>query len=130
VSAGSREPASIESLLGQAAAAPELKAPPAPAAAPAASEKMVLAPASVPAGPFQIQIGAFNTQGEAERQLAWVSRHAAAVLGRHAPQTSRLKRGDKVLFRARYIGFEAQAAAHACTELKRLEIDCLVTRAE
>ena len=56
---------------------------------------------------------------------------AAAVLGKHAPHMSQFKRGDKVFFRARYIGFEAQAAAtDACTELKRLEIDCLVMRAE
>jgi D-alanyl-D-alanine carboxypeptidase len=135
--AGPPEPARVEVLLKRAAAAPESKtaaapAPEVPAAAGAPSEKIIAEaePAGVPAGPFQIQVGAFNTQGEAERQLAWVRQHAAAVLGRHVPHTSQFKRGDKVFFRARYIGFEAQAAVAACTELKRLEIDCLVMRAE
>jgi D-alanyl-D-alanine carboxypeptidase len=138
VSAGSREPRSIEALLEQtdapsetkAAAAPAPEAP-APAAAPSGKTVAEAGPAGVPAGPFQIQVGAFNTQGEAERQLAWVSQRAAAVLGKHAPHMSQFKRGDKVFFRARYIGFEVQAAAtDACTELKRLEIDCLVMRGE
>ena len=38
----------------------------------------------------------------------------------HAAYMSQVKRGDKVFFRARYVGFDAQAAAAgACSELKR-----------
>ncbi len=45
--------------------------------------------------------------------------------------TSAVKQGDKVFYRARYAGFDAQAtAAGVCTELKRLSIDCLVMKAE
>jgi D-alanyl-D-alanine carboxypeptidase len=88
-------------------------------------------PAGAPAGPFQIQVGAFNTQDEAERRLAWVRERAGAVLGAHTPRMIEVKRGDKVLFRARYVGFAARAAAAGvCTELKRLEIECLVAMAE
>jgi hypothetical protein len=44
---------------------------------------------------------------------------------------SQVKRGDKVYFRARYVGFSGQdAAAGVCSELKRLDIDCLVMKAE
>jgi hypothetical protein len=44
---------------------------------------------------------------------------------------SQVKLGDKVFFRARYGGFGAQsAAAGVCTALKRLDIDCLVMKAE
>lgn len=100
--------------------------PPPELAAPAAGPA-----GGVAAGPFQVQVGAFQTQDEAERQLAWVRQRAGSVLGEHAAHTSQVKRGDKVFFRARYVGFEAQAtAAGACSELKRLEIDCLVVKAE
>jgi hypothetical protein len=44
---------------------------------------------------------------------------------------SQVKRGDKTFFRARYVGFDAQtAAAGVCSELKQMEIDCLVMKAE
>jgi len=60
-----------------------------------------------------------------------VRQRAGSLLGRHAPHMSQVKRGDKVYFRARYTGFEAHAAAaDVCTELKRLEIECLVMRGE
>jgi hypothetical protein len=41
-----------------------------------------------------------------------------------------VKQGDKLFFRARYAGFESKDAATACTELKRLKVDCLVMKAE
>jgi D-alanyl-D-alanine carboxypeptidase len=88
-------------------------------------------PAGAAAGPFQIQVGAFNSQDEAERQLAAVRERAGTLLQAHAGRMSQVKRGDKVLFRARYVGFGAQsAAAGVCSELKLLEIDCVVMRAE
>jgi D-alanyl-D-alanine carboxypeptidase len=71
------------------------------------------APGVAPAGPFQVQIGAFETRDEAERHLAWAWERAGTVLA------------------ARYGGFGAQsAAAGVCTALKRLDIDCLVMKAQ
>ncbi|HEX6001702.1 MAG TPA: D-alanyl-D-alanine carboxypeptidase [Hyphomicrobiaceae bacterium] len=82
-------------------------------------------------GVFQIQVGAFQTKEEAARQLAVVRERAATVLDSHAPRMTEIRRGNKVLFRARYVGFDAQAAAvGACSALRRLEIDCLVTRVD
>jgi D-alanyl-D-alanine carboxypeptidase len=113
-----------------------ISAPPAsPPAEPAAAAPAVALPApkqaGAPAGAFQVQIGAYQTQGEAERQLATVRQRAASVLGAHAAHMSQVKRGDKVYFRARYVGFSGQdAAAGVCSELKRLDIDCLVMKAE
>jgi D-alanyl-D-alanine carboxypeptidase len=82
------------------------------------------------AGGFQIQIGAFQSAAEAERRLASVRDLAPSVLRSRAPVTLQVKLGDKVLHRARFAGFDAQAAAGACTELKRLKVDCLVLKAE
>jgi D-alanyl-D-alanine carboxypeptidase len=87
--------------------------------------------AAQPTSGYQIQIGAFQSVSEAERQLATVSARAAGLLGSAAPVTQQVKQGDKVLYRARYAGFEAQpAAVNACSELKRLKIECLVVKAE
>ena len=44
--------------------------------------------------------------------------------------TVQVQQGQKLLYRARYAGFDAPAAAQACAELKRLKVDCLVVKAE
>jgi D-alanyl-D-alanine carboxypeptidase len=91
------------------------------------------APASTsePKGVFHVQVGAFHTKSEAERQLASVGARAGSILGEHAAYMSQVKRGDKVFFRARYVGFEAKdAAAGVCSDLKQMKIDCLVMKAE
>jgi D-alanyl-D-alanine carboxypeptidase len=123
-------PASIEDLLKH----PEPPSVPQPqdaTSAPAAKLAAAPGPAGPAISPFQVQVGAYETEAEAERQLALVRERAGAVVGRHVPHMSQVKRGDKVFFRARYVGFDARSAADsACSELKRLEIDCLVMKAE
>jgi D-alanyl-D-alanine carboxypeptidase len=90
-----------------------------------------IATTDIPKGTFHIQIGAFQTKAEAERQLASVRERARSVLGAHAAYMSQVKRGDKTFFRARYVGFDVRAAAaDVCNALKRMEIDCLVIKAE
>jgi D-alanyl-D-alanine carboxypeptidase len=111
-------------------AVPEVKASP-KAPPPAATDDDETAPTSPPKGAYHVQIGAFQTKAEAERQLASVRERAGAVLGAHAAYLAQVKRGEKVFFRARYVGFDAQAtAAGVCSELKQMEIDCLVMKAE
>jgi D-alanyl-D-alanine carboxypeptidase len=89
----------------------------------------VQAAAGTPGG-FHVQIGAYQSVAEAERQLAAVREKAAAALRNRAPLTVQFKLGDKLFYRARYAGFDAQSAAAACGELKRLQVDCLVMKAE
>jgi D-alanyl-D-alanine carboxypeptidase len=97
----------------------------------ASEDESAPAPTNLPKGAFHIQIGAYQSKGEAERQLAAVRDRAGTVLGKYAPYTSQVKRGDKTFFRARYVGFDAQSsAAGVCGELKQMEIDCLVMKAE
>jgi D-alanyl-D-alanine carboxypeptidase len=89
------------------------------------------APAPEPAaGTFHIQIGAYQSQAEAERRLASAREIAPGLLAKRSPVTTQVKQGDKLFYRARYAGFEAKSAASACSELKRLKIDCLVMKAE
>ena len=91
---------------------------------------MVAPAATAPAGAFHIQIGAYQSQAEAEKRLASARELAPGLLANRAPVTTQVKQGDKLFFRARYAGFEAKAAASACGELKKLKIDCLVMKAE
>jgi D-alanyl-D-alanine carboxypeptidase len=81
-------------------------------------------------GAFHIQIGAYQSQAEAEKRLASAREQAPGVLANRAPVTTQFKQGDKLYFRARYAGFDAKAAASACSELKRLKIDCFAMKAE
>ncbi len=89
----------------------------------------VQASAGSPGG-FHVQIGAFQSAAEAERQLTSVRERAPTTLRGGKPITVQFKLGDKVFHRARFAGFDAQSAAAACSELKRLKVDCLVMKAE
>lgn len=115
---------SIEALLARAEHAQTPQQPLTTGSAPAR-------PAAPAAGAFHIQIGAFQSQTEAERQLASIRQRAGALLSDRSAVTSAVKQGDKVYYRARYAGFDAQTtAAGACAALKRLSVDCLVMKAE
>jgi D-alanyl-D-alanine carboxypeptidase len=83
------------------------------------------------AGAYEIQIGAFQSQSEAERRLATARARAGDALGTCTPMTHEVKQGERTLYRARYAGFASQApAVAACSALKRLSIDCLVLRSD
>ena len=93
-------------------------------------QTMVAPAAAAPGGAFHIQIGAYQSQAEAEKRLASARELAPGLLAHRAPVTTQVKQGDKLFFRARYAGFEAKTAASACGELKKLKIECLVMKAE
>jgi len=81
-------------------------------------------------GGVHLQIGAFNTQVEAERRLASVQAQAADLLAAAVPVTIPVQKDARVLYRARYAGMTATAAATTCFELRRQQIDCFVMKAE
>jgi len=98
-------------------------------AATASPERTASASATV--GGFQVQVGAYQSADEAQRQLALVAKRASSLVDGHAAVTQQVKLDGKLYYRARYVGFDAHAAAaHACTELKRLEVDCFVHKAD
>jgi D-alanyl-D-alanine carboxypeptidase len=130
---GARMPASAPS---PDKAAPGFDSARTPASVAASPAKTARAPTPQPASPaiaggFQIQIGAYQTEAEAQRQLALARERAPNLVGGRTALTQQVKQGDKLFYRARYAGFDAQpAAAQACSELKRLKIDCIVLKAE
>ncbi len=78
---------------------------------------------------FEIQIGVFATAEQAEQRLAAAQRRIPA-LANHAALALPLQKGKRLLYRARFAGFEQTRAAAACNALRNQSIDCQVTRPE
>jgi D-alanyl-D-alanine carboxypeptidase len=80
-----------------------------------------------PAG-WLIQIGAFDSEAEAKQHLSEVQHQASTVLGAAEPLTEGVQRGDKLLYRARFAGFDKESAGIACKELKRAHLECMALK--
>ncbi|MET0870302.1 MAG: D-alanyl-D-alanine carboxypeptidase [Methyloceanibacter sp.] len=115
----------------------------APAPAPAPQPQPVLAaltspsPAAKPAtestrvdGAYNVQVGAFTSQAEAENRLGMVQQRALDVLKGHLPFTASFMKGDQEWYRARFAGFSQDDAEAACAALKKLSLDCAIMLAE
>ncbi|MCB1520230.1 MAG: D-alanyl-D-alanine carboxypeptidase [Hyphomicrobiaceae bacterium] len=79
-------------------------------------------------GPFLIQVGAYATPAEAERQLEKISNQASRLVAGTEPVTQPVVAGDRKLYRARFAGFESGRATETCVELRRRSIDCFVMK--
>lgn len=77
-----------------------------------------------------IQIGAFAAEQEAREKLDLARQRSPRHLARAGLTTPAVIVNGRRLFRARFTGLSAETAASACSELRRQQIDCLVTRAE
>lgn len=117
---------------GQAPVLPATGAPPMTVAAlpPAYHLKgsVQSAPSPAAAGTIGIQVGAYLSESEARRQLQAVQANSGALLAGRQPLAQTGQSGGRRVFRARFAGFDAPGAASACNELRRMRIDCLVTR--
>ena len=127
-----------------APAKPEVLPPPPPPArkpsvaamlpaAVAAARNAIVSPAAAADRPairsgWAIQIGAFEDEGEARQRLAAAKAKAAAVLRKADAYTERTVKGSKTFYRARFAGFDRDAATAACKALKRSEIVCMPTK--
>ena len=115
VATDARPPALLSASAGAAPSGLRLKAPSA-APRPAAGGGLVA-----------LQIGAYASEGEAQRQLGIAREKAATALTAATPATQVVQTGGRNLYRARFIGLDPQIAASACIELRRAQIDCLVS---
>ena len=76
-----------------------------------------------------IQIGAFDIERDAQRQLGSARAKAGHVLDRADPFTEMVMKGDKTLYRARFAGFRQKDEAEAvCKQLKLQDIDCITIK--
>jgi D-alanyl-D-alanine carboxypeptidase len=88
-------------------------------------------PAATPAaGAFHIQIGAFGSAAEAERVLRDTQARSHGLLGAATPMTAPVQKENRLLYRARFAGFDAKRAADTCLALRRAAIDCFVMKGE
>jgi D-alanyl-D-alanine carboxypeptidase len=81
-------------------------------------------------GPIQIQVGAYATRADADKQLASVKAAVPQLLANHNGQAIAANASGKPIYRARFIGFDGATAGNICNELRRRQIDCMVTKAE
>jgi D-alanyl-D-alanine carboxypeptidase len=109
--------------------------PVAVAAAPAPPPPAVKAePAVTPARKTQthsgwiIQIGAFETEGEAKQRLDAAQSMAKGLLGRADAFTETVTKGEKTLYRARFAGLERSQAEATCKQLKHSDIACMTVK--
>jgi D-alanyl-D-alanine carboxypeptidase len=86
--------------------------------------------AAVTSGAFEIQIGAFGSVAEAERMLSVTREKASDLLRAYQPRAIAVQKDNRQIFRARFAGFDASTAAATCQELRRRQVECLVTKAD
>lgn len=79
-------------------------------------------------GGYQIQVGAYASQNDAQLRLAQVKIEAGELLAGRDGLTPTVESGSRLLYRARFTGFEAKEATRACETLRAQGIDCLVAK--
>lgn len=77
----------------------------------------------------QVQIGAFFSEADAQGALRKAQQRAGRILQGYQPVSIRVAASARPLFRARFAGFDSQTATATCARLKRVRVDCFVTKA-
>ena len=86
-------------------------------------------PAATANGAYHVQVGAYASAEEAQRQLERVASKVGLVLSGARPLAMKVASGNRHLYRARYAGFDAGRARSACNAMRQHRIDCFVARA-
>ncbi len=81
-----------------------------------------------PRGPWVIQVGAFPKETEAQERLREAKSLAKNLVAKAEPFTERVTKGSQELYRARFAGFDQNAAEAACKYLKRNDIACMAIK--
>jgi cell division protein FtsN len=103
--------------------------PHAPEAAAPDARRLVAAQRAQTQAGWIVQIGAFDIEREAERQLSSARAKARDLLDNADPFTEMVVKGDKTLYRARFAGFQQKDEAEAvCKQLKLSDIDCITIK--
>jgi len=81
-----------------------------------------------PRRPWMIQVGAFPKEDEAKERLREAKTVGKTIVAKAEPFTERVTKGSTELYRARFAGFDQDAAEAACKYFKRNEIACMATK--
>jgi D-alanyl-D-alanine carboxypeptidase len=79
-------------------------------------------------GVWMIQVGAFPKETEAKDRLREAQMLAKTLVAKAEPFTERVTKGSQELYRARFAGFDQDAAEAACKYFKRNEIACMAIK--
>jgi D-alanyl-D-alanine carboxypeptidase len=79
-------------------------------------------------GGWMIQVGAFDDEKDAKQRLDTCQSKVKDVLAKADPFTEKVSKGEKSLYRARFAGLDKEQAEHACKQLKRGEIPCMLLK--
>ena len=88
----------------------------------------IAASSSYAHGGWLIQIGAFDHEDEAKQHLSMAQLKVRKELAIAQALTERVQKGDKVLFRARFTGFNKETADAVCQQLRRSDMDCIALK--
>ena len=72
-----------------------------------------------------IQVGALDTEAEAQKRIEAARSSAQGLLSKADPFTETVAKGDKKLIRARFAGLDRDQAEAVCKKLKRADISCM-----
>jgi D-alanyl-D-alanine carboxypeptidase len=72
-----------------------------------------------------IQVGALDSEAEAQKRIEAARSSAHGLLSKADPFTETISKGDKTLIRARFAGLDRDQAEAVCKKLKRADISCM-----
>jgi D-alanyl-D-alanine carboxypeptidase len=76
-----------------------------------------------------IQVGALESEGEAQQRIDTARNQARGLLSKADSFTEPVvAKGDRKLYRARFAGLERDQAEAVCKTLKRADISCITMR--
>jgi D-alanyl-D-alanine carboxypeptidase len=116
-------------LPSKPAPAPVQVASAGPVALPQRAAEPASAASTASRSGWAIQIGAYGSEADAQAQIAKARAKAGGTLAKADPYTEAATKGSTRIVRARFAGFDAEAAAqNACKALKRSSFGCMVFR--
>ena len=72
----------------------------------------------------------FRSVTEAERVLKETQARSQALLKSASMITTPVQKENRLIYRARFAGFDARSAADTCLKLRRAAVDCFVMKAD
>jgi D-alanyl-D-alanine carboxypeptidase len=102
--------------------------PPAPPATPVAAAPAQPPSPAVARGAWIIQVGAFPEEEKAKERIREAQTLGKTILAKANPFTEKVVKGNQELYRARFAGFDENAAQKACSYFKRNDIACMAMR--
>jgi D-alanyl-D-alanine carboxypeptidase len=86
------------------------------------------APPAIARGAWIIQVGAFPEEEKAKERIREAQTVGKTVLANANPFTEKVVKGRQELYRARFAGFDQDAAEAACRLFKRNDIACMAMK--